>query len=87
MFRLAATGDDGVIHGLAGNGFMTGKLAAGEIAGWQAAGLIDNIDQNVGAILAQGLGEWIVDQGLGKDPGSGSEAFGISNGDFLVGRF
>ena len=68
VLRLAAAGDDGVVHGLAGDLLVAVELAEGEVPGRQAAGLVDDIDQDVGAVLAERLADRVVDQGLGKGP-------------------
>ena len=57
-----------------------------KLRGGQSAGLVDDIDQNVGAVLAQGLADGIVDQGLGKGAAGNLEGLGIGDVDFAVGR-
>ncbi|EKD34009.1 MAG: hypothetical protein ACD_75C02507G0002 [uncultured bacterium] len=82
----AATLDDDVMHGLAGDGLVPGELAGGEVAGRQAAGLVDDIDQHIGAVLAEGLADRIVDEGFGEGPSGLLERLGLGDIDLGVGR-
>ena len=50
VLRLAAAGNDGVVHGLAGDLVVPFELAVGEVAGRQPARLVQDVHQHVGAV-------------------------------------
>src|SRR6266567_346724 len=84
MLRFAAAGDDGVMHGFAGDLLMRLELAVGEVAGRQAAGLVEDVDQHVGPVGGQSFAaDRVVEQGLGKGAGGGLEF--LRFGDFHAG--
>ena len=86
VFRFAATFHDLIVHGLAGDLVMARKLTGGEIACRQSAGLVDDIDQDIGAVLAESLTDRMIDKRFRKDLVGGLEFFRIGNGDLAVFR-
>src|SRR6185369_2145991 len=85
MPGLAAAGSNGVVHGFAGDLIVSLELADGEILGRQSAGLVEDVDQHVGAVSGQALAaDRVVQERLGKGLGSGLEFFGV--GDYDLGR-
>ena len=84
VLDLAAARQDRVVHGLAGDLLVAFKLAQGEVPGRQAAGLVDDIDEDVGAVLAEGLADRMIDEGLGEDPVRLLEFFRIGDRHLAV---
>ena len=80
VLRFAAAGDDGVMHGLAGDLVGPVEVANREVAGRQAASLVEDVDQHVGAVGRQAFAaDRVVHQGLGKDAGGRLEFFRIGD--------
>ncbi len=84
VFRLAATCDDRVVHGFTGDFVVSLELAVPEVPGRQAAGLVEDVDQDIGAVGRQGLtADRMIEQRLGKGTGRDLELVGIGD---LYGR-
>ena len=82
MLRLAAAGNDGLVHGLAGNLVVAVELTNGKVPGRQAAGFVEDVDQDVGAIGGQTLtADRMIKQGLGKGARRNLEFFRLGDLD------
>ncbi len=80
VLRLAAAGDDGVVHGLAADLVVPFELAGTEVPGRQAAGLVEDVDQDVGAVGGQPFAaDRVIEHRLGEGLGGGLEFLRIGD--------
>ena len=80
--RIAAPRYDHVVHGFSADLFRMVDRAVTEVFGRKSAGLVQDIDQDVGAVGRQTLtADRMIEQRLGEDPGLLLEFFRIGDGE------
>ena len=84
VFGFAFAFHDDIMHGFTGDLLVAVKLAAGKVPGRQRSCLVDNVDQDIGAICAERLGDGVVDQGLGEGAVGLCKFFLVNNFHFGV---